>query len=183
MIRHSILSVRCESDLLLHHLAAIGLAAARGTALLVDLDGASPPYPGTITVADLVGDGVHRDHLGPSRKGVAVLPNGGADPERALELVEALRQGWPALVVRIGRLATSPYPHVPVVPALPVPLGPSESGRYVRQRLRRRRPPRGDGVDLPVLRRGQVWAMVEGRVDARSAWVKAWRPVWDLPWG
>ncbi|MGF1665645.1 MAG: hypothetical protein ACFCVC_05165 [Acidimicrobiia bacterium] len=179
MTLHSVLAVRCDTDLLLHHLAGIGLAASRGTALLVDLDPASPSYPGRLTVADLVRDGLRKADLAPSKKGVAVLGNGGADIERAVELVDALAEGWPAVAVRAGS-DPLPYPVVPVVPAFPAAWGIEAEGA-VRQPVMRAGIE--GGLVLPVLRRGQVQSMLAGRVRPAWRWVRAWSQVWERPWG
>jgi hypothetical protein len=177
---HSVLGVRCDSDLLLHHLAGIGLAACRGTALLVDLDPTAPAYPGRLTIADLVRDGLRRSDLAPAKEGVAVLGNGGADAEAAVELVAALSEGWPAVVVRAG---TSPLP-IPVVPVSPV--FPAEweqpTSPMVRQQILPSRR-RADQLMLPPLRRSQVRAMLAGRVRPSWRWVAAWTPVWETTWG
>lgn len=177
---HSVLGVRCDSDLLLHHLSGIGLAACRGTALLVDLDPRAPAYPGRLTIADLVRDGLRRSDLAPGKEGVAVLGNGGADPEAALELVAALSDGWPAVVVRAG-VDPLPIPVVPVAPVFPAQWDESP-WPVVRQQLlpSRRRP---DRLVLPPLRRSQVRAMLDGRVRPSWRWVAAWAPVWETTWG
>jgi len=180
MILHPVLGVRCERDLLLHHLAPIGLAAARQTALLVDLDPSSPAYPGRLTVADLVAEGVRRTDLGPVRKGVAVLGHGGIDLAQGLELVKTLSAGWPAVVIRSGS-EPIPYPVIPVAPEFPA-VWRQEQNIGVFQPVSRWSRPDGAAVRLPSLRRGQVAAMLDGRVRSGWRWVRAWRPVWEMAW-
>jgi hypothetical protein len=178
---HTVLAVRCESDLLLHHIAAIGLAACRGTALLVDLDAAAPSYPGRLTVADLVRDGVRRSDLAPAKRGVAVLGRGGADIDRAVELVDALAEGWPAVAVRVGDDPV-PFPVVPVSPVFPAHWERHLEGTVAQSVIRGRRRDGGEAVVLPPLSRSQVRAMLAGNVRPRWRWVRAWSPVWDMSW-
>lgn len=173
----SVLAVRCERDLLLHHLSGIGLAACRGTALLVDLDRDAPAYPGRVTIADLLRDGVRRPHLAPDRKGVAVLGHGGVDIDEALELIGVLAEGWPAVVIRAGSTPL-PFPLVPVTPVFPAGWERLDGAVHQPVLPFRSR----DGIELPPLRRTQVRAMLAGRVRPRWRWVRAWSVVWELPW-
>ena len=81
--RHRVLAVRCGADPVLHALAPLGLAAARGTALVMDLDEEVPSYPGSTSLANLVVSHPRRDDLRPVRSGVAVLSNGLVSPLRS----------------------------------------------------------------------------------------------------
>lgn len=178
-MRHSLLAVRSPLDLVLHHIAPLGLAAARGTALVVDLDPESPAYPGTLTVAGLLADGVRREHLRPATGGVAVLGHGGASVEEAWELVEALAGGWPAVVVRAPRRRV-PAPTVEVFPTFPAAWEEHRPGPAMLQTVASLR--RRDATHLPPLRPAQVRAMLEGRIGRRWRWVAAWRRAWEMPW-
>jgi hypothetical protein len=182
---YSVLAVRCAEDALLHHLAAIGLAASRGVALVVDLDRSAPAYPGRLTVRDLLDDGVRRAQLSPAASGVAVLGNGDAEPGAAVELIEVLAAGWPAIVVRAGS-DPDPFSMVPV--SADFPAIRREAGRNVRPRtsgvsVGGGRPGPDDDILLPPLRRSQVRAMLNGHIRPGWRWVKAWRSVWDVAWG
>ena len=66
------LSIWSPEDGVLGAVAPLGLAAAAGTALVVDLDPGGPRYPGPATLADLVADGPRRGDLSPSRRGVSI---------------------------------------------------------------------------------------------------------------
>lgn len=181
MTLHRVLGVRCERDALLHHLAPIGVAASRETALLVDLDEKAPGYPGRLTVADLVREGVRRSDLGPARKGVAVLGRGSAELDQVMELVDALVAGWPAVVIRAGS-AEIPHPVIPVTPVFPATWDFVDEAAVTQPVAPWAKGVGDPSIRLPVLRRGQVAAMLGGRVSPRWRWVKAWRPVWDHPW-
>ena len=95
--RYRVMAVRCAVAPVLHALAPLGLAAARGTALVVDLDEEAPSYPGSTSLAKLVISQPRLSDLRPLRSGVAVLPNGSINPREAAEVVEALVTGWPAV--------------------------------------------------------------------------------------
>ena len=179
---HPVLAVRCRRDLLLHHLAPMGLAAARETALLIDLDDDGPGYPGKLSLAALISEGARRRDLGPTKKGVAVLANGGADLDEALGLIALLAGGWPAVVVRIGS-SDVPYPVVDVSPEFPAGWASGDDEALVIQPVGRwSRTSRADVTRLPPLRRSQVRAMLSGTIHPRWRWVRAWRRVWELPW-
>ncbi len=178
-----LVSLRAD-DAVLHHVAPFGLAAALaaalGTALVVDLDPTAPTYAGR-TIAALIADGVRRADLVPARRGVAVLGNGGADVAAALPIVTRLAEGWPAVVVRV----TEPVPGIPLVPVralLPDPLFvPGDAPAVYQATSRGARLP-GRGVLLPPLGRGKMRSLLTGVVDSRWSWVRAWEPVGRLPW-
>lgn len=177
----SILAIRGLGEPLLHHIAPLGLASAAGTALVVDCDGTAPGYPGP-TAADLIDRGVRRADLVPPRAGVAILGNGGLELDAVMELVGALRKGWPALVLRAGEIDPPGIPVVPVVPLLPAPLAPRFDGPCLVQRLGRAQAALAGGIELPPLSRSQIGLLLAGRVDPRWRWVKAFRRVWELAW-
>ncbi len=180
MLRHSVLGIRSEHDLLLHHIGPIGLAACQETALLVDLDAASPAYPGRLTISDLLNDGVRRSDLGPMGRGVAVLNHGGADHGESLDLIAALSSGWPAIVVRVG-VDPIPYPVVHAVPEFPADWAGGPDAHVV-QPVTRWTGGRSGAIRLPALRGAQVTAMLAGHVMRRWRWVQAWSAVWELAW-
>ena len=145
--RHRVLAVRYGADPVLHALAPLGLAAARGTALVVDLDEEVPSYPGSTSLANLVVSHPRRNDLRPVRSGVAVLSNGLVSPQEAGQVIEALVAGWPAVVFRMGASHCLPpafveTPVVPVTPLWPGFLHPRAIGPSVYQAVFNGPPPR-----------------------------------------
>lgn len=177
----NVLGIRTLGDDLLAAIAPLGLAAAAGSALVVDLDPAGPSYPSERTVAELTVDGPRRSDLVPARSGVAVIGNGGADLAAALDLVGALAPGWPAVVLRVGDFPV-PYPVVPVQPLWPGWLTPAGSGAAVWQSTGMKAEPPAPGPVLPPPGRPTVAALMAGQRPLRSRWVRAWARVWELPW-
>lgn len=185
--RHRVLGIRCAVDPVLHALAPLGLASARGTALVVDLDDEAPPYPGSTSLAKLVASQPRLSDLRPLRSGVAVLPNGSVHPRQAADVIEALVAGWPAVVLRFGAAHSLPsalvdVPVVPVAPLLPGFLHPSPAGAGVYQSLFPGPPPRLRGVVLPPLGRSHIQGMLTGTGLPPRRWVRAWERVWEVSW-
>ena len=185
--QHRVLAVRCGVDPVLHALAPLGLAAARGTALVVDLDEEAPSYPGSTSLAKLVVSQPRLADLRPRRQGVAVLPNGSVGPRETAEVVEALVAGWPAVVLRLGPSLDRPasyseLPVVPVAPLLPGFLYPPVTGPAVYQMISPGPPPRVRGVLLPPLGRSHVHRMLNGMGLPPRRWVQAWRKAWSVTW-
>ena len=180
----SALAVWTARDGLLSTVAPLGLAAAAGTALVIDLDPTGPSYPGESSLADLVSEGPRRRDLAPSGKGVAVLRNGGVEIAEAREVVEALIAGWPHVVVRVREpaVANGVAPLVPVWPLLPGLLVPQADGPSVFQRTGFSVAPPGRGPVLPRPRPALLEGLLRGVIARRSRWVTAWRPVWRLGW-
>lgn len=179
-----VLCVRTERDGLLGAIAPIGLAAATGTALVVDLDEEGPHYRGEGSLARLVADGPTRRDLHPSTQGVAVLRNGGISYEDAEPLIDALGEGWPHLVLRLPfrELPVRFAPVVPVVPLLPGALATARHRPAVFQQAGFRLTPPAPGPVLPRPSRRTVGALLSGEIVLHSRWIMAWRTVWDLPW-
>lgn len=163
-------------------IAPLALAAAVGTALVVDLDPDGPSYPGTGSLAELVDQGPRLSDLRPTVRGVAVLRNGGIRAEEASDVVAALCQSWPNLVIRAP--ASNPLEYSPTVPV--VPLLPGMTHRIERaavyQQMGWHEPAPGPALTLPTPARGVARALLEGRLPRRSRWIAAWRAVWELPW-
>ena len=180
----SALAVWTASDGLLSAVAPVGLAAAAGTALVVDLDSSGPSYPGKASLADLVTDGPRRADLVPGHPGVAVLRNGGVEAAEAREVIEALAIGWPHLVMRVADPGTASdlAPLVPVWPLLPGILSPRAKTQCVYQRTGFAVSPPGPGPVLPRLRPAFLAGLLNGTLGRSSRWVAAWREVWRLPW-
>jgi hypothetical protein len=176
-----ILAIRAPTDPVLHALAPLGLAAAAGTALVVDLDPVAPGYGGDRSLASLVADGPRLDDLVPRRVGVAVLANGGVDPDEAMAIVAALARRWPAVVTRVSAgAATAAVEAVALVPGM---LAPAVGRPAAYQATRPGPLPRLPGVVLPPLGRGAIEGMLGGRRRPPGRWVAAWRPAWSFPWG
>lgn len=179
--KHRIVAIRTFGDELLSAVAPLGLALSAGTALVVDLDRDGPPYPAERSVAELIEEGPRRAELFPERTGVAALPNGGAEPLAALELVETLARHWPVVVVRIAS-GESPFPVIPVRPLWPGFLAPFGRRPAVWQRASTGSEPPGPGPVLPPPGRATVAALLAGKRPFRSRWIRAWSRVWELPW-
>ncbi len=175
------LAVQCKADGILGAIAPLALAASVGTALVVDLDPAGPHYPSSGALARLVSEGPRRDDLVPPRSGVAVLRNGGVALEDAGEVVEALIDQWPHVVLR-SRDRVPVCPTVPVVPLLPGGLIATPQHRAVYQQMGWNEKAPGPGPVLRSPSRHTVRALCEGQLPFFSRWIRSWQQVWGLPW-
>jgi hypothetical protein len=178
------LSTWTPEDGVLGAVAPLALAACVETALVVDLDPAGPRYPTESSLAQLVAEGPQASDLAPTRRGVAVLRNGGVEAAVAAGLVAALVEGWPAVVCR---LPAWPAPLrgdgvVPVRTLLPGGLLGEVEGPAVYQRGPWRVPAPPDGIVVPRPLAATVGALLQGRLPVRGRWLRAWRPVWEAPW-
>lgn len=171
-------------DGLLSAIAPLGLAAAAGTALVVDLDPDGPHYPGDQTLARLVDEGPTAADLHPTRRGLAVLANGGVEAGEAAEVIDALIDGWPNVVLRSGDpdLGERFAPLVPVRPLFPGILVEVDRRPAVWQRTGFATSPPGPGPVLPRPSRSTVGRLLTGGPLSKSRWVAAWSNVWELPW-
>lgn len=162
-------------DPVLHRIAPFGLAAAAGTALVVDLDPGAGAYPGP-SLRDLVDGSLTADHLRPRAGRVGVIANGGIVESEAVDVLSALVGSWPAVVLRVP-LDAAPLPVLPMDPPEIAVLRPH---RAVWQASTRGSS--APGAVLPPLRRSVVRALCRGTVESRSRWVRAWRQVWGSAW-
>jgi len=169
-----------SADPVLSFLGALGLGQAAGTALVIDLCGDVTLRTGR-TLADIAEDGPELGELSPGRSGVALLTCGPLHVVESVPVVEALAPNWPAVVVRC-QSGQWPGPTVPVRALLPGLLQPAGQGPAVWQPLAPGVRPSGPGPILPRLRSALVRRLLAGRVDHRSRWVRAWEPVWAMPW-
>ncbi len=181
------LSTWVPEDGVLGAVAPLGLAAARRTALVLDLDPAGPRYPGALSLALLVERGPRRIELQPERRGTAVLTNGGVEPDDAADVVVALVAGWPDVVVRLpaGRRDLAARFDLPVVPFRPLlPASPTGGAAEpsVWQSAGWRVRPHGPGPVLPRPAASTVGALLGGVRPPRSRWLRALQGVWELPW-
>ena len=172
---HRVLAVR-SSDPILHHIAPLGLAASAGRCLVVDLDESAPGYS-SHTLRDLVTDGLRAVDL-ERAPGVAVLGNGGIGFSEAASTLDRLVEVWGRVVVRDGG-APHPFRVLHVEPLLPDPLGPQRAD--VVQATERGQVVAGTPL-LPPLRRHQLRSIIQGTIEPRWRWVRAWRTVWSRPW-
>lgn len=181
------LALWTPEDGLLGALAPVALAIAGGTALVVDLDPFGPQYPGAASLAGLVAEGPRKADLSPARPGVAVLRNGGVSPAAAAEVVAALVGGWDRVVLRLPPRPGPASGGIPVVPVRLLVQGglfAYEGGPAVYQCTRAQMRLPGPGLRLPMPRPGTVAALLAGRRPvAGDRWIRAWRPVWEAPWG
>ena len=176
----AVLHTWSPEDALLGIVAPVALAAAAGTALVVDLDPEGPAYPGPGSLAGLVEEGPRLTDLRPERRGVALLSNGGVDFDAARDVIDALAKGWPAVVLRMPPVRLDPI--AAVVPVLPVTPLTVRSGPAVYQRGPWPAPEKLDGVVLPRPRAATIGALLAGRQPGPSRWMRAWKPVWGMPW-
>ena len=174
------LAIWSPEDGVLGAVAPLGLAAASGTALVVDLDPNGPNYPGVSSLAALVADGPRRSDLQPVRKGVAVLANGGIEPEDAEAVLDAIVGGWPAVVLRLPASHEGLTGAIPVLPLVPGDLFRQYEPPAVYQRSGWRvEPPRG-AIVLPRPRRATIGMLLAGAAPPpRDRWVAAWRRLWE----
>jgi len=176
-------SLWSREDGVLGAVAPLGLAAAAGTALVVDLDQHGPRYPGRTTLASLVSEGPTRRHLSPERRGVAVLGNGGIATADAEEVVRALVEGWPNVVLRLASSIDPPLRALKVMPLVPGGLFDEPRGPVVYQASSWRVQPPQRSIVLPRPARRTVGALLAGQTPLpRDRWVRAWRTVWNQPW-
>lgn len=180
------LAISCATDGVLGVIAPVALAASAGTALVVDLDPLGPSYPGPASLADLVEQGPRLDDLRPTRRGVAVLRNGGIEAVAARDVIAALARGWPRVVLRLAPSSDPAAGHgggaVPVVPLLPGGMTPRCERPAVYQQIGWRIKAPGPGMTIKTPPRSTVAALLEGRVPVQSRWVRSWRRVWEMSW-
>lgn len=160
-------------------LGPIGLAAAAGTALVIDM-GTGVNIPSTRTLADIAAEGPRLEELSPGRRGVAFISAGGLAVDQVAELVSRLSVHWPAVVVRAGTAWEGPT--VPVLPLLPGWLTPDHEGAAVWQSVPGGSRPPGPGPVLPSPGRAMIARVLGGGLPRRDRWVRAWQQVWMMPW-
>lgn len=180
----SALAVWTPQDELLGAVAPLALGMQRRRALVIDLDPGGPHYRGRTSLAGLVAEGPRSEDLQPSRRGLAVLRNGGVAAAQAAPVVQALIAGWGDVVLRLPGCGPANCDWAPVVPvrlAVPGDLLGSWSGPAVWQPVGWRAELR-DGVNLPRPRPRSWAAVLAGRRPAGDPWVRAWRPAWERSW-
>lgn len=168
-------------DPLLGVVAPLALAASMATALVVDLDPDGPPLPASSTLAALVERGPTRAELAPDRRGVAVLANGGIVAGDAAQVLDALVEGWPHVVFRIGERIPAVAPCVPVLPLLPAEIV-GEHGKAVYQRVAWSAATPPGSLTVPRPSAAAVGAILALRRPMPGRWMRAWRRVWGESW-
>ncbi len=157
----------------------IGMAAAAGTCLVVDLCTGNPTDG--VSLATLVKDGPSNEQLRPKRRGVSFLRNGGIGAQDAAEVVRALCGNWPNVVLRVDR-PDEAIGVAAVVTVRAILSGPFvdelEVGAVLQPTGLGIAPKNHQGHVLSRLSARSVRGILAGRVDQRSAWVRSWRPVW-----
>lgn len=177
------LAIWSPEDEVLGAVAPLALGAAAGTAVVVDLDPDGPPYPGDISLASLVAEGPTKADLSPLRRGVAVVPNGGIDPQDAEAVLHALVDGWPAVVFRLPPSHIADGSAVPVLPLVPGPLLRRFPGPAVYQRSAWRVQAPSNAVVLPRPGSGTIGRLLAGHAPhPGDRWIRAWRRVWGTAW-
>lgn len=176
----SVLALWSPVDLFLGVVGPLGATAAGGTALLVDLDPNGPKYGGPHSLSDLVARGPTRSQLEPTRSGPAVLRNGGVVPEDAEEVVKALVERWPNVVLRCAPDSEPGAGRIALLPLLPQPFTPTVDGAVIYQQTHLSRRGRSMGHVLPVPRPGTIRALLAGtQPRPRDRWISAFARVWD----
>lgn len=179
------LAVWAPEDGLLGALAPLGLALARPTALVVDLDEEGPRYRGERSLAEISSEGLRKPDLSP-RPGVTVLRNGGVAASDAADVVQSLVAAWPDSVLRLPPRPRPPLGTMPIVPVhllAPGDLFEKPEGAAVYQATPAWERLPGPGVRLPVPRRVTVTLLAAGRrPPGRSPWLRAWGRVWRMSW-
>jgi hypothetical protein len=176
-----VLATWSPRDALLDAIVPLGLASAAGTALVVDLDPAGPSWSGSFTLADLVRRGPTRDELVPSRRGPAVLANGGIEADEAADVVSALTDRWPAVVLRCPPNVPCPAGAIAVLPLLPEPFALSAEPPVVYQRSRLSPRVKPQPLILPPPSRRTVAALLSSRQPLTpDRWIRALRTIWSL---
>lgn len=177
MGRLGVLAVQ-SPDPMLSLFASLGLAMSAGSALVVDL---RSEVRTRRTLVDLAEDGPALVDLSPGKAGVGLISGGGMTVEPAVPIVELFADRWPAVVVRCD-MGTWPGPAVPVLPLVLGILTPPESEPAVWQPFGKPVRPPGPGPVLPSLPGRVARTLLAGRAPTRSRWIRAWTPVWRMPW-
>ncbi len=169
------------ADAALGVLVPLGLVSAARTGLVIDLDPNGPTVGGGPSLADLVRRGPTRAELQPRSGAAGYLQNGGIEPEETVEVVSALADRWPAIVLRCSPRMTQPEGAVTFLPLLPEPYGIRVGGRVVYQRcgFSPKASPRAPVLPRPRARTVQN-LFGGGSVAVRDPWIKALRDVWKL---
>ena len=178
----SVVALWSDTDHLLSVLAPLGLAVMRRPSLVIDLDPIGPAYGSPFTLAALVADGPTAEQLKPMRKGTSVLTNGGVSVNDAAEVVGALAQAWPNVVLRCDPRSEPPESAISILPLLPRPFASGRRPRSVYQDLGLRVTPPEGALVLPRPSSSTLHALVRlEEVPIRSRWLKGLARLWGAP--
>lgn len=175
-----VIALWSPSDHLLSVLAPIGLALSRRPSLVIDLDEHGPRFPSPFTLADLVKNGPTAAQLHAAPGGPHVLANGGVEMARAHDVVGALAQHWPHVVLRCPPHRPPPDSALKIMPLLGAAfVDPRTAGRLAFQDLGLGvDPPKGSRV-LPRPRTSTLRALCEFRRPIGSKWVRSLAQLWE----
>ncbi len=177
----AVVAVWSPVDLVLSLVVPLGCALQAGTALVIDLDPAGPPMRGNGDLASLVRRGPTEAELSPGHRGVAVLANGGISASDAGDVIAALGDRWPNLVLRCAPTQPPPGAAVPLIPVLPAPFSISIDRPSVYQRTNFGGEPEPGSAVLPAPRHDTVRALLAGRIPVRKdRWIASLEQVWAL---
>jgi hypothetical protein len=177
----AVVAVWSPVDLVLSLVAPLGCALQAGTALVVDLDPGGPPMPGEGDLASLVARGPTEAELRPDRRGVAVIGNGGIEANEASEVIAALADRWPNMVLRCAPTQMPPVAAVPLIPVLPEPFAIRIDRPSVYQQTHFGGDPQPGVAVLPAPKSATIRSLLSGRMPTRrDKWIGALEHVWEL---
>lgn len=177
----AVVAVWSPVDLVLSLVVPLGCALQAGTALVVDLDQGGPPMPGGGDLASLVARGPTEAELRPEHSGVAIIGNGGIAASDATDVIAALADRWPNLVLRCAPSQIPPDAAVPLIPLLPAPFTIRIDRPSVYQRTRFGGIPQPDVAVLPAPKPATVRSLLSGRIPVqRDKWIGSLEHVWEL---
>lgn len=166
-------------DAALDAVVPLGLAVAARTCLVIDLDPDGPAMGTGPSLADLVRDGAERRHLEPQGRGPAFLSNGGVEAADAVDVVAAVVDRWPAVVLRCPAKDARPDGAVALLPLLPEPFLRVASPPAAYQRCGFSPTATPPGLVLPRPRRRTLEALLGGRRPPRvDPWIRAVGRLW-----
>ncbi len=177
----STIAVWTPHDLVLSLAIPLGLASRRATAIVIDLDPSGPPLSGGGDLASLVQRGPTEADLSPSKAGIAVLGNGGVTVPEASEVIAAIAQRWPNVVMRCSPHESPGSGAVTIVPVLPEPFAIVAAGKVAFQRTSFGGDPEPGAIVLPVPRPAVIRSLLSGRIPPmKDRWMRAIDGVWSL---
>jgi hypothetical protein len=131
-------------------------------------------------LASLVARGPTEAELRPVRAGIAVIGNGGVTASDASDVIAALAERWPNLVLRCAPTEMPPAAAVPLIPILPAPFAIHIDRPAIYQRTPFGGDPHPGAPVLPVPRQATVRSLLSGRVPVRKdKWVGSLEHVWE----
>jgi len=176
-----VLSTWSPTDHMLGLIVSLGLAVAAKTCLVVDLDVEGPRLGSAKTLADLVREGPTRSDLEPGGRGAAFLANGGVGVGEASDVLRALAERWPAVVLRTSLTRERPMGSIAVAPLLPEGVGPDFGAPRILQRtgISRTTAPAPGSILLPPPRRSTVRQLLSGHQPSGDRWIRTLSRVWS----